>query len=77
MPRANKHSQPTSWTTKIADFIRLLSIGKYNHGLYHRGRSHHSSIVGGLLTLILVGSILTYLIFTLNSIIMNQEFNLD
>ena len=55
----------------LGSIIRSLSIGKYNHGLYHKGRSHHSSIFGGILTMLVVTAILTYLVFTLHGIIAN------
>jgi uncharacterized metal-binding protein len=55
----------------LGSILRFLSIGKYNHGLYYKGRSHHSSILGGILAMLVVIAILTYLVFTLYGIIAN------
>jgi hypothetical protein len=64
-------------TGKIASFVRALSIGKYNHGLYLKGESHQSSIVGGVLTTVCAVVLIVYMVFVFKDIIDCAEYSMD
>ncbi len=57
-------------TTRTA--LEKISIGKYDQGLYLDEKRHHSSICGGLLTVFIVVTIVTYM-----SVIFSTVFNRD
>ena len=53
--------------------LARFSLGKYNHGLYHRRRLYFSTWSGGLLTLLLILAFLTYLMISLAEIFSTQK----
>lgn len=62
---------------KVLDFIRLVSLGKFDRGLYYQGERNQSSILGGIVTIISIATLLTYSIILLNSIVTKEEYSLD
>ncbi len=62
---------------KLLDFIRLMSLGKFDRGLYYQGNRFQSSIVGGIVTMFSIAILLTYSIILLNSIVTKDEYTLD
>ena len=60
----------------FANFIRSLSIGKYGHGLFYKGKSHESSIFGGLLTAALSILLIIYAIYVLKNVVTRSEFTM-
>lgn len=55
----------------------MLSIGKYNHGLYINGESHQSSICGGIITLIFAGFLLSIIVVVFRGILSRSDYSLD
>jgi len=39
-------------SNKCAEYIRLISLGKYTHKLYHKGESQKATLCSGILTII-------------------------
>ena len=66
-----------SFIGKVVDFIKHLSLGKFDRGLYYQGIRFQSSIVGGIVTLVSIATLLTYSIILLDSIVTKDEYNLD
>ena len=62
---------------KVASGIRALSIGKYNHGLYFKGESHQSSLLGGLATTVCALVLLTYMVLVFRDIVDCAEYSMD
>ena len=54
-----------------------MSVGKYNNVFYFRGTTHTSTVWGGLLTIGVIGLLIGYAIFILNSTIKLQNYNLE
>lgn len=38
----------------IAHSLRSLSVGKYSSVFYAKGKTYHSSVIGGIITLVLM-----------------------
>jgi hypothetical protein len=66
-----------SFLGKVLDFIKEMSLGKFDRGLYYQGIRFQSSIVGGVVTLISIATLLAYSIILLDSIVTKDEYNLD
>ena len=62
---------------KIASLLKLISIGKYDRGLYLNERRHQSSVCGGIFTIFLVTVILTYLITVMVTIVDRVEYTVN
>ena len=45
---------------RIEDFIKYISVGKYNQGLFLHGRATYSTLCGGLFTAVLIVTMLVY-----------------
>ena len=60
--------------TKISDFLKQISIGKHNQGLYLDGRRYYSTIYGGIFTLIIVFLMIVFTTATLKSIINLEQY---
>ena len=58
-------------------FMRLISLGKYETKLYHRGMDSQSSTLGGLITILCGLSLAVYSYFLLSSVINRDFYNLD
>ena len=57
--------------------MRLISLGKYETKLYHRGMDSQSSTLGGFLTLLCALTLAIYSYFLLSSVISRNYYNLD
>ena len=57
--------------------MRLISLGKYETKLYHRGMDSQSSTLGGLITILCGLSLAVYSYFLLSSVINRDFYNLD
>ena len=53
----------------LANFLRELSLGKYEQGLYLKGRREESTITGGILTILAIFGFLFYSILLINFVI--------
>jgi hypothetical protein len=40
--------------------LKFISVGKYNSGLFHRGRLVQSSVFGGLATIVFAAVFISY-----------------
>jgi hypothetical protein len=58
----------------LKNFIKKFSIGKFNHGFYHEGDCHQSSVLGGILTILGFLGILTFAVVTIMNIVDVNEF---
>ena len=63
--------------TKTAGFLRRISIGKYDQGLYLDEQRHQSSVCGGLFTIFLVSVILLYLTVVLLTVFDRTLYSID
>lgn len=52
--------------SKLMESLRMLSMGKFDQGLYLNGRKQFGSILGGLITLSIVLGVLVYSIILIN-----------
>lgn len=67
-----------SLSEKGTDLLNSISLGKYDRGLYHHGKRFQSSIAGGICTLIIIVTIITYATFVFHAIVgPHKEFRLD
>jgi hypothetical protein len=57
--------------------MRLISLGKYETKLYHRGMDSQSSTLGGVLTILCGLSLAFYSYFLFGSVINREYYNLD
>ena len=62
---------------KVLDFIRLMSLGKFDRGLYYQGMRFQSSILGGIVTIFSIAMLSTYSIILLDSVVTKEEYTLD
>jgi hypothetical protein len=63
--------------SKVGAFLKGISIGKYDQGLYLNERREQSSICGGLFTLLLIAVILTYSSVNFYVIVNREEYTID
>lgn len=61
---------------KTAGFLRGISVGKYNNGLYLDEKRQQSSICGGLMTILLTTALLTYVVVVFTAIIQREDYTL-
>jgi len=57
--------------------MRLISLGKYETKLYHRGMDSQSSTLGGVLTILCGLTLAFYSYFLFSSVINREVYNLD
>jgi hypothetical protein len=67
----------TTFGVFCKNFIKKLSIGKFNHGFYHNGDCHQSSVLGGILTVIGVLGIITFSVITIKNIVEVKEYQME
>ena len=60
-----KNSILSIWS-KMMEMLRILSMGKFDQGLYLDGRKHSASILGGLVTLSIILGVLVYSIILIS-----------
>ena len=48
----------------IRNCLRAVSVGKYSSVFYGRGRNSHSSVIGGIITIIVVIILATFAFIT-------------
>ncbi len=60
-----------------AGVLKQISIGKYDRGLYIEEKRHQSSICGGILTLMILVTIITYLSIVLYTVFNRLEYKID
>ena len=53
---------------KTAGFLRGISVGKYDNGLYLDERRQQSSVCCGLITILLTTALLTYVVVVFTAI---------
>lgn len=63
--------------TKTLNQIRACSVGKYNHGLYLNGTAYHSSVFGGILTILSGIGLIIYAIIVFQSIQRREEYRTE
>jgi hypothetical protein len=54
--------------------LKAISLGKFNHGLYHNDRLSYASILGGIMSLIIVALIIGYGIILIIPIQRGSEY---
>ena len=59
---------------KFLLFLKAISLGKFNHGLYHNERLSYASILGGVMSLIIVAVIIGYSIILIIPIQRGSEY---
>ena len=52
---------------KVLNAVRKLSVGQHSSKLYFKGKATHSSLVGGVVTLLAAGLLISYAIIVLHS----------
>ncbi len=57
--------------------MRLISLGKYETKLYHRGMDSQSSTFGGFVTIFCTVTLVVYSYFLFSSVINRELYNLD
>ena len=72
-----KKSTISAIPSKAGAFLKGISIGKYDQGLYLNERRHQSSICGGLFTIFLITVILTYSSVIFYAIVNREEYTID
>ncbi|TNV79583.1 hypothetical protein FGO68_gene6299 [Halteria grandinella] len=58
-------------------FLKRISIGKHNQGLYFDGRRHYSTVFGGLFTLLIIFLMLVFTISTIKSIANREQYQIN
>lgn len=61
----------------LVSFLKLISVGKYSSVFYNKERNLHSSVIGGIITLILATFLIAYGGIILNSVINRVNYNLE
>jgi hypothetical protein len=62
--------------SKTAGFLRKISVGKYDQGLYMDQRRQQSSICGGLFTILITIVFFAYLAVIFSVIVQRKDFTL-
>lgn len=57
--------------------LRQLSVGKFDRGLYLKGKRFEGSVWGGLVTLVCTVVLLTYAGIVFQSILTREEYRMD
>ena len=73
----SKDLKEKSFGTKTAGILQQISIGKYDRGLYLDEKRHQSSICGGIFTILIVVTILTYMISVFSTIFNRLEYKVE
>ena len=60
---------------KALELIKKISIGQYRTPLYYQRSDSYSSLCGGLLTLLLILTVLVYAIVILNQIVEMKTYS--
>lgn len=60
----------------MSNFLRAISIGKYNQGLFNQGELVYSTLIGGILTLALGAAFMTYLAIVFSNIVFTNQYNM-
>lgn len=55
----------------------MLSVGKFDRGLYLNKKRFEASIIGGLVTVLCTLIIVTYSVFVFESIVSREEYRMD
>lgn len=63
--------------SRLKRLLEYLSVGKYQTSFYHQGKANHSSILGGLITLVFSISLLVFSVITIKSIVDRDNYNVD
>ena len=63
------------YCTSLPSLLRIISVGQYQSKLYHRGKGSHSSVLGGIMTLILTIIFVYYAATTLASVISRKHYS--
>jgi amino acid transporter len=63
--------------TAIINFLEALSLGKHNHGLYHKKKPYYATWISGLISIVSLGFLLTYAIIVLVSIVNKEDIILN
>ena len=58
-------------------FLRSISVGKYDSILYSEQSNKHSSIIGGILTLMFGIGLLYYASIVFRAILYRESYNLE
>ena len=66
-----------SMQTRAVGVLQQISIGKYDRGLYLDEKRHHSSICGGILTILIVVTIIGYMTSVFTTIFQRLEYKID
>ena len=62
---------------KISTCLKYLSIGKYRTPLYFRNQDTYSTVCSGVVTVILVGLLLSYATYEFSGIFKREHYNFD
>jgi hypothetical protein len=62
---------------KTAGFLRGISVGKYDNGLYLQERRQQSSVCGGICTILLAIMLITYAAVIFTAIFKRDEYTLQ
>ncbi len=57
--------------------LSMLSVGKFDRGLYLNKKRFEASIIGGLVTVLCTLIIVTYSVFVFESILSREEYRMD
>lgn len=60
-----------------AGFLRRISVGKFDKGLYLNENRHQSSICGGLLTIFLLTVIISYSAVIFTAVYKRYDYKVD
>ena len=63
-----------SLVSLISDFLKMISIGKHNHGLYFDGKRMYSTLVGGLFTVVILFLTSIFAFSTLRDIFTKDQY---
>ena len=62
---------------KISSCVKFLSIGKYRTPLYYRNEDTYSTVCSGIVTIVLLGLLLSYAIYEFSGILKREHSNFD
>lgn len=62
---------------KLRDIVSVFAIGKFDRGLYINGNRFQSSLIAGLLTLIITILLTAYAVFVFTSITKRDDYRMD
>ena len=67
----------TCSTGTIKRLLRSFSVGQYNTSLYYEARSMHSSVCGGITTIVCALLLLYYAVLTMTTVLNRNNYYLD